>query len=525
MKNKAKKILKKINNFIINNKTIIFNSILLFLVFFLISYFIPLTGDDWTNANFNTNNIFNIINIAWDKYFLHEGRLASRVFVIFFTNTKWLWNIVNAAMISGIYFFSMKIIKPKNVKLASVIFILAMLLLENTMFTQSYLWVTGNCTYVLPMFLCILYLVLVDKVWDENWQSKKIYYIIMIILNVFIPTMVEHISVSLVVINLLLSLIYYLKNKKINKLLLTNLIISIVGFLIIYLSPGAQLRASEYEFSNYSLFKKIIVNIPNFINYTFIKNTFLIILIIILINVFIFYKHKINFKRICASILINIIPIITIISNVLYLIAEKSSKARFILGYIDFSVDSTNIFIILYWIFIALLLLFINYKNFKETKDFKALFFYIIGMIANCSMLLSPIWGGRTSLFTVIMLYINFIILLESKVEWKLKTLTKLLYTFLILYCFILLILYNSVYRQSINREKAIKEQLEKDYNTIVIERFPDQILWNSNAYNTFHEGSFKKYYGIPEDKKIERVKIGYKYFLLYEVKKDESNN
>ena len=120
MKNRKKKFLNKINNFIINNKTIIFNSVLLFFVFLFISYFIPLTGDDWTNANFNTNNIFKIINIAWDKYFLHEGRFASRIFVVFFTNTKWLWNIVNAAMISGIYFFSMKIIKPKNIVIKTV---------------------------------------------------------------------------------------------------------------------------------------------------------------------------------------------------------------------------------------------------------------------------------------------------------------------------------------------------------------------------------------------------------------------
>lgn len=517
MKKWGKCVFEKLKKFVLNNKTLCVNTICLFLLFWVISYFIPLTGDDWTNANFNTNNIFKIIGIAWDKYFLHEGRLASRIFVIFFTNTKWLWNIVNALMIAGIYFFSMKIIRPKNIKIASVIFIFGMLLLENTMFTQSYLWVTGNSTYVLPMFLTLGYLYLIDKLWNDEWQSKKVYYIIIIILNLLIPTMVEHISISLVIINLLLSLIYYVENKKINKFLLINLIISLFGFLIIYLSPGANLRAAEFEFSNYSFIKKIMVNIPNFVSYTYIKNTMLIILLIILINVFLFYKKKINFKRIIVSILINVIPVLTVVFNLLYLVSEKSSKARSVLEIIGFSTDGTNLFIILYWIFMSLLLLFINYKNFKETKNFKALFFYIIGMVANTAMLLSPVWGGRTSLFTVIMLYIDFIILLDYKVEWKFKKITNLLYVLLIIYCFILLILYNSVYRQNVNREKMIKEQLDNE--TIVIERFPDTVLWNSNAYNQFHEGSFKKYYGISEDKKIERIKIGYKYLIFYEVK------
>ena len=515
---------QKIKNFINNNKIILSNTMFLFLIFLIISCFIPLTGDDWTNANFNTNNIFEIINIAWDKYFLHEGRFASRIFVIFFTNTKWLWNIVNAIMISGIYFFSMKIIKPKNIKLSSIIFILAMLLLENTMFTQSYLWVTGNCTYVLPMFLIVIYFYLLNKAWSAGWQCKKIYYIIMVFLNLLIPTMVEHISISLVITNLFFNIAYYFKNKKINKILLINLIFSTIGFLIIYLSPGAKLRAAEYEFSNYSIINKIITNIPNFINYTYIKNTLLIIIMMILVNIIIFAKKKCNLKKIIIFILINIIPFLTVITNLLNLIAEKSSKARFILEYIDFSVDSTNLLIILYWIFITFFLLFINYKNFKKTKNFKPLFIYVIGILANSAMLLSPVWGGRTALFTVIMLYIDFIILLDYLIDSDFKKITNVLYIFTIIYCTILLILYNSVYRQNINRENMIQKQLQQNCDTIVIERFPDFILWNSNAYNEFHENSFKKYYGIPMNKKIERIKVGYKYLLIYGVRYSEEN-
>ena len=53
-----------------------------------------------------------------------------------------------------------------------------------------------------------------------------------------------------------------------------------------------------------------------------------------------------------------------------------------------------------------------------------------------------------------------------------------------------------------------LSELQEKDI--ISIERFPDDILWNSNAYNEFHEVVFKKYYNIPENKEIVRNKIFY---------------
>ena len=72
----------------IKNNKILFCTLLVFISFLLISYFVPLTGDDWTNANFRTNNIINIIALAYDKYFMHEGRFMSRIFVMLFTNIK-----------------------------------------------------------------------------------------------------------------------------------------------------------------------------------------------------------------------------------------------------------------------------------------------------------------------------------------------------------------------------------------------------------------------------------------------------
>ena len=90
------------------------------------------------------------------------------------------------------------------------------------------------------------------------------------------------------------------------------------------------------------------------------------------------------------------------------------------------------------------------------------------------------------------------------------------LYIIFISYITILLVLYSSVYRQQNFREKSISKQVDSEINIITIERFPEDVLWNSNAWNKFHENSFKTYYGINSDAEINRIRVDYKYRLLY---------
>lgn len=491
------------------------NTLIIFFSFLLISFFVPLTGDDWTNANFQTNNIFEIINIAYDKYFLHEGRFMSRIFVLFFTNTKWLWNILNAIMVSVIYNISVKIIKPRHLTFVSLLYACSMIMVENTAFTQSYLWITGNMTYYLPMFLFLIYIYLIKKIFDNKFKFNKFVIIISIILNILIPTMVEHISVALVCANILLLLYSSINEKKLNKMFCINSIISIIGFLIIYLSPGARIRARETAFYTYSLIQKIQENIPNFVNYTYVSNTVLLILLLALVLLFI-NKHIKGIKKFLIIVLISIIPTLTIIYRLLGLLPCHSNKISYILSKISVVSNPNHIFIIVFWIFISLMLLYINLIHIRDTRNYKAMFFFTIGMIANLAMLLSPIWGGRTSLFTVIMLTINILILIDNYNLNIKKPLNIFLYTIFIIYITTLLVLYSSVYRQQKFREESISKQINSGSNVITIERFPENILWNSNAWNEFHENSFKEYYGINSDVEINRIRVDYKYQLIY---------
>ena len=89
-------------------------------------------------------------------------------------------------MISELYYLSIKLIKPKNIVLTSMLLIFSMIILYLLTFTQSYLWVTGNVTYYLPMFLLFLYIYLIRNIFDNDFKFIKTVILLSIVLNIFI---------------------------------------------------------------------------------------------------------------------------------------------------------------------------------------------------------------------------------------------------------------------------------------------------------------------------------------------------
>ena len=65
-----------------------------------------------------------------------------------------------------------------------------------------------------------------------------------IMLNIVIPMFVEHMAVILILINIIFIIIDFLKNKSVNIKLVIFLIVSIISFLTMFLSPGNAFRNS-----------------------------------------------------------------------------------------------------------------------------------------------------------------------------------------------------------------------------------------------------------------------------------------
>ena len=130
------------------------------------------------------------------------------------------------------------------------------------------------------------------------------------------------------------------------------------------LSPGSQIRMKlNNDFNNMNLFEKIWFNIPNFIKYAFTKNIFILMLMMIPVNKYLidYLKNK-KYKKIII-LLFNIIPIITIILNSIYMLpvgVNMNYNGIF---------RTSNWYYIFYWIVFFIIYVFALFKYIRVKKD------------------------------------------------------------------------------------------------------------------------------------------------------------
>ncbi len=467
--------------------------IIVTIVFFIMILFLsPISGDDWGNYMVGTQGLRHMIGQAIGMYFDWEGRLVSRIFINFLTYHKWLWNIMNSLLITSIIYFTVKIIEPKDKKTIYFLSLFGMIGMNIYMFSQSITWMAGNITYLFPLSLYIMYLYYLKT------NQIKNHIVSFGILNFILPMFVEHMAVLLVLTNLLVNIILYIRTKKVDKILLCHFILSIFSTILMLLSPGSNLRTKieNIEFNQLSLIGKILYNIPNFMYYTFISNAYLMILWII---VMIYLIRKQFTNKIVKKIFIFYItgiPILTIIGY-------HTSILQ--ISYLNFIIDSHHLLVILYWISFVSIFIFLMIKNIKNQENIYCLILFLIGISANGIMLLSPTWGYRTALATNILVLISLLwIISDIKIPGMMKRIIPILGGSLL---FLYLILYSYLYYVNQEREQFIKQQIKSNQNIIQVKKLPIYAPCNSNPTNEYHEKVFKKYYGIEGNKKIQIIK------------------
>lgn len=492
-------------------------ALILLLAFYVINVLIPIGGDDWTGNNLGTNNLVTITKLAIERYKIQEGRIASRFFVAFFQNTVWLWNFFGAIMIAVIYYAVCKITGTINKKVMPFIIALCMIFLKSEIFTQCYLWIGGACTYTVPLFFILIYFMIINKVWNNDFKLSKFKITLCVIFNILASMMAEGTSAALVFANFLLIVYSYIKNKKIDKKYLIFFLISLCGFMVMMLSPGVRnrLHTDESQFETFSVFEKIKYNLPNLVSHTYIENNvLLIILTVAMLSIVIKHRKEIYVKIITGIFLV--IPALTVFLNLISLLKEKSSKVRFLLKYLGGIIDGNNIFVQIYWLLFTILLVYLIVKYVKD--KYKALFFLFVGLSNNMALMLSPISGQRTALITVIMMYMVAVILLnEIKFSDKFINISGILakVTF-IASIILLLVIYINVHRMQLDRDKVIAESIKENPSQVTLLLYPEKVLNNLNAWREMHQAEFKKYYGLNQDVSIKRVRTKWLYSIIY---------
>ena len=476
-------------------------SIIMFLLFLLICSYSPLTGDDWGNYINGSGGFFPSIKYAINSYHTYEGRFFSRIFINILTFHKEIWNFINPLMISLMYFLILRITKHKDKFITPAMLFLSFLLIDVEAFRQSYVWLAGNITYLFPSLL-IFIILFINK--NEKSRYKGITYIILPIISFICSMFVEVVSVGIIVGYLTYIIYYYIKNRKIDLCLLISFLVTLIGLILMAFSPGTMKRLDEYpEFARLTLIGKIKYNIPNFINFTFIRNSFLILLTIFVI-------YNLGFKYIKNKLILSfvyiystVIPFFTALVYYAGTLGISISKLNFLLNY-------KNVFIIVFWLIYSLILLYLFIKYIKEYKNISIIYLVCVGLFSNFSMFVSPIWGGRTSFLTTICLSSAMIIIL-SKNKFIINNNKFLQISSMVtlsLFSIFLVFGYRSVYEDEIFRKEMISRDIKENRDVIRIFVLSERFLWNPNPWSVdgWLYKTIKKYYKIAPSKDLELI-------------------
>lgn len=469
-------------------------ALFILVLFIYITYKTPLSGDDWGYAiNGSKGNPF---EMALSFYNSWSGRFFSELWGMIVPKNKWLWNIINPLLFFGIFIGSYKLGYIKNKYITIPLFMLAfMLSVNDSLRMETYSWIMGT-TYVIPLFFSILYFLVIDQLFSKDLYDNKLIifaYLDNLLLFV-IGLMMENIAATMIV-GIAAALIYgYFVKRKTVKYLLINLIVSVVAFVIMRLSPGSASRLAEQNeaWVNMSLFEKITETYPTFINMSFINNNYAISLFSLsLILLVIFSKKEISLTYKIISIIISIMGIINVFS--------------FVIGD-SFLNDYTSIYSFIFWpIYIVNSFITIYIGIDDSYRRDKTVYLLMIGGCSVLVMLFSPIFGARSSLYLVYYLMIVSIIIIEE-LNINKKCLIGLFAISLVIICdrtFEYVHKYKLVgetYQERLQIIEYYKEHPE--IKEAWIPRFPIYTIHGADIEegDTYHFETFKEYYSLPQD-------------------------
>lgn len=474
-----------------------------FALFLYISYKTPLAGDDW--GYYINGSKENPITMAFKFYFSWSGRFFSELWGFVMTHHKMLWNIINSLLFAMIFIGIYKLAGVKNKKIIIPLLIVAgMLSVDDQLRMETYTWIMGS-TYVLPLCLSIWYFIIVEKLYIGVNNNKK-FVLLVLISNIFlfiIGLMMENIAVAMVYATVVLCIYMYFKKRELLKCLLLNLATSSASLIIMRSSPGSNFRLlrDNAEWANSSIISKITGAFPSFINNTFINNNYLILLLSIsIILLVLFTKKRIHLTTRLSVIFVSVIGIIEVFS--------------FALPFINQNHDGNSVFSMVFWTIYTITIiatLFICLSDgFRRDK---ALFFFTIAGTCSIAMLLSPIYGSRSSLYTVYYIILVISLVVEEIPLQKVFCIFMLLISIYIVgdRTFEYLYKYNLVGEAYNERIEIINYYKDHPNEDAWIPRFPIYTVHGADIEigDTYHFEVFKEYFGLSQD--IDRIFFYYK--------------
>lgn len=228
--------------------------ILIFAFIFVFNSVTPLIMDDYQYSfiygivGAERVNSLNDIVVSQINHYLHWGgrTVAHTIAQFFLMFPKWVFNIANSLVFCGLIYLICE--HAKNLKCNRyVMIIVAFFAIWFFMpeFGQTILWLTGSCNYLWGSFFILLALLPFTRKLDNHEYKMNVYQIIFFAIISFIGGWCnENTSGALVFLMLVIIIALLFKRVKIEKHFYLFIILSLISFVIMILSPGNYLRSA-----------------------------------------------------------------------------------------------------------------------------------------------------------------------------------------------------------------------------------------------------------------------------------------
>lgn len=364
--------------------------IILGIYFILLIYqhgFIHMYGDDFYYGTFLKDNF---IKKHIEHYMYINGRALVHfiVTIMLFFKTK-LFMIVNPLMIIGVVTLAAKLVtnNKENYKIAIALGLVLFSMLSINITRQSIFWLDGSFNYLFPMLLALATIHLLKK---SIYTGKKYWYLpVLSLLSGMTVEQASAITFGGVLLVLLSSKLINNRQLKFNHYL--TLILALVGCLTVVLAPGTFMRA-EIEGTNIS----IIENIKDIVKMLFLYKDMQVYNLLLLLSVIFTLKNNKNlFSKVLFYLNVFFFVSILLIGGNYTTIIPIDISNKLILA------------VVLIGILVFLVgLVYLAVYNLIINKDDMILISFILAAGAQLMMIVSPVYGYRILLCTIILYFI-----------------------------------------------------------------------------------------------------------------------
>ena len=262
-------------------------------IFALVVSFVAssMTGDALVFAKMD-GNIFSILS---SRFSTTTSRVILEfILIMILRYLPILWNIINAGMIMILYYSLRKILNENNHMFINCV-IAIFILLYTYLDMSSAGWSATTVNYLWTLSLGVFAMIPIVRILRDEEHYKKM--LILTIPSLIVAANQEQSCALLFGFLLIFNIYYFIKNKKIHPVLITYLIITILGFVVILLCPGNFNRVDNEiitwfkDFRSLSFIDKIFLSINNTFEMLLGRANYIVIGFYTILSYF-FFKKK-----------------------------------------------------------------------------------------------------------------------------------------------------------------------------------------------------------------------------------------